>query len=137
LSFERFQASVRLVSPTAVTVSRVGMLGGFLSRRRRSGPGIPSVPAPAENLEVEVPCLADAVATGPAMSINVRVLAAARDDAAMCFARFLATTKQGKVAATADGAPRRRQERRSLRQFKPLFDRPTVTRGRARLCEFV
>jgi len=38
------------------------------------------------------------------MSINVRVLAAARDDAAMCFARFLATTKQGKVAAAADGA---------------------------------
>jgi hypothetical protein len=55
LSVERFQVRVRLVAPVAVTASRLGLVGAFLSRGRRGDLAGANVRTTADDFAVDVP----------------------------------------------------------------------------------
>jgi hypothetical protein len=55
LSVERFQVRLRLVGPVAVTASRVGLVGGFLSRGRRGDLAGANVRTTADDFAVDEP----------------------------------------------------------------------------------
>jgi len=55
LSVERFQVRVRLVAPVAVTASRRGIVGGFLSRFPRGDLAGANVRTTADDFAVDVP----------------------------------------------------------------------------------
>lgn len=133
LSVERFQVRVRFVAPVAVTTSRRGIVGAFLSRDRRgdlagrafllrdrrgglAGDGLAGANArtTGDDFAVDVPGRADAAAPGPAANANAIKLAAARNEGAMWRGSVLATSEVGEDSggsgrrnppSTAKGAP--------------------------------